>query len=612
MKRRDLLSNSVAAFVSGCLPAIAQTPLKRVAIVIGVDKCKDESFPTLSGASAGALEIKDWLEREKYDSVVSFVDEGGINAVRIGDISKAIKEFVGKDTVEQLVIYFAGHGFYQGDEEVWMLSESPETPYEAIGLNSTARLAKRSGIRHITIISDACRSPAKTLSLQNVTPIPVFPNRESPAAPGKIDKFFATQTGTAAAEAKIGESLKYQGLFTKTFLAAFRSPIPDMVKTFPDGTKVVPNRRLENFLTSEVPKLAQSIDFNLKQTPECDVPSEDDFYIARVAPGATISGETIEPKIPSRNDINSSEFGKQFTKLGTQIPNFVSDLAQVNIDKAVKSTGFETIKQEVIDSFDAAKIWRQFGNASTGFVIVRKRVLEVAVHPGNRATLNTVGDQTLVFIEIGNGKTACSVAVRFDDGTGTVLAALKDYVGTVATSTVAVTNVGYDPEYAVGEPEVYIAGLRATTAAAFKSGVLRFQGSQKEREQQAEQFGDIARRGKSIDPSLGVYAAYAFDEASLPEKVSSVRLYMADGLRADIFDVAMLDGKWAANGAAPKDIVPFCPVLGIGWSYLNSSNVELPEVVSNAKRYLMSSPWTAFEKEGMDLLITALREGILS
>ena len=370
----------------------------------------------------------------------------------------------------------------------------------------------------------------------------------------------------------------------------------------------MPNRRLENFLTSEVPKLAQSIDFNLKQTPECDVPSEDDFYIARVAAGAAISGEAIEPKIPSRNDINSSEFAK----LGIQIPNFISDLAQVNIDKAVKSTGFETIRQKVINSFDAAKIWRQFGNASTGFVIVGKRVLEVAVHPENRATLNMAGDQNVIFIEIGKEGTACSVAVRFDDGTGTVLAALKDYVGTVATSPVAVTNVGYDPEFAIGEPEDYIAGLRATTAAAFKSGVLRFQGSQKERQQQAEQFGDITRRGKSLDPSLGVYAAYAFDEASLPEKVSSVRSYMADGLRADIFDVAMLDGNRAANGAAQKDIVPFCPVLGIGWSYLNSSNVKLPKVVSDAKRYLKSSPWTAFEKEGMDLLIAALREGALS
>jgi hypothetical protein len=87
---------------------------------------------------------------------------------------------------------------------------------------------------------------------------------------------------------------------------------------------------------------------------------------------------------------------------------------------------------------------------------------------------------------------------------------------------------------------------------------------------------------------------------------------MAGDLQADIFDVAMLDGKRAANGAAQKDVVPFCPVLGIGWSYLNSSNAELPEVVTSAKRYLMSSPWTAFEKEGMDLLIAALREGFLS
>lgn len=605
MKRRALLHSGIAALALGCLPGRGQALPKRAAIVIGVDKCKADGFATLDGASSGAYEVQKWLESEKYDRVISFLDEHGSKPVRFEDISEAIDALVDKAIYAQLVIYFAGHGFYKGDEEVWMLSECPDKAHEAIGLNSTVRLAKRSGIHNITIISDACRSPANTVALQEVSPDPLFPNKGAAVAPGKIDRFFATQTGAAASEASIQENLKTQGLFTEAFLAAFTNPVTDMVKTLDDGTKVVPNRRLEKFLISEVQKLAQKVDFNLKQIPECDVPSDDDFYIARVKSGSPIVNRMIKQTIPSWNDINSSEFHK----LGFDLPSSVGRLTQATLDQAAKSTGFTTTVQEVKSSLRLSNVWRQVGTAGTGFVIVGKRVERLAVNPRNRATLRDIDGQAVIVVDLGNDDAACSVAVTFEDHTGTILPALKHFVGTVTTSTDAVASISYDPEYAVGDADDHIARLRATAAAAYKSGVLRFQGVESERQKQAEQFGNTVRMGKGIDPSLGLYAAYAYDEANLPKQVSSVRSLMARELDTDLFDVAMLDQE-GALGSRP--IVPFCPVLGIGWSYLSSSNIEMPKIVNDGRRHLISSPWTAFNNEGMKILMAALEDGTLS
>src|SRR3954467_2781397 len=50
----------------------------------------------------------------------------------------------------------------------------------------------------------------------------------------------------------------------------------------------------------------------------------------------------------------------------------------------------------------------------------------------------------------------------------------------------------------------------------------------------------VNRIGKDTDPSLGLYAAYAYSQADLIDGVRSVRDLMLGSLQADLFDVAML------------------------------------------------------------------------
>ena len=238
-------------------------------------------------------------------------------------------------------------------------------------------------------------------------------------------------------------------------------------------------------------------------------------------------------------------------------------------------------------------------------------VAEIAVSHGIVATLKPLDQNGIITLAFNNNASGCNVAIRFANGTGTVLAGLRNHVGTVSTSDQAITNVSYDANYEVGQAEPMLQRLRATSAAAFQSGVLRFSGTQSVRQRQAEFFGDSVRMGKSADPTLGIYAAYAYDEASLPEKVKSVNGYMRGDLQVELFDVAMLAGE-AFNGVEGKPkVVPCCPMLNVGWSFLPSSRVKLWPTVAEAQAFLIPSPWTLFKKEGMDILMPAIASGKL-
>ena len=115
---------------------------------------------------------------------------------------------------------------------------------------------------------------------------------------------------------------------------------------------------------------------------------------------------------------------------------------------------------------------------------------------------------------------------------------------------------------------------------------------------------------KGIDPTLGIYAAYAYADAGLLNQVQSVMSYMKDDLRVDLFDVAMLSG--ALSGRPPGDPngpVPFVPMLSQGWALLRVKNARLPDSVVSAQDHLRPGLWTTLGRDGMRVVESALREG---
>jgi len=231
--------------------------------VIGVDKAGD--LPKLHGAASGARQVSDWLRGEGFN-VTLFADGDG--SVRVNDVYDAVAAIVNRGTTEQLVVYFAGHGFISNYSEFWMLSNAPGNPNEAVSMRESIELAKASAIPNVVFISDACRSRADSIGTERVRGSLIFPNRSlNPSSVADVDVFLATLVGDSAFEVPVSTSApEYEGIYTRAFLGAFIEPDNSMVRTV-NGLLVVPNNHMKAYLEREVRRRAEAVSIQLRQVP---------------------------------------------------------------------------------------------------------------------------------------------------------------------------------------------------------------------------------------------------------------------------------------------------------------------------------------------------------
>ena len=583
-------------------------PKVRAAVVIGVDKAGN--LPVLRGAASGAQMVASWLAAEGFE-VTLFVDDG--KPVRADQIFEAVAELVGRGTLEQLVVYFSGHGFLNGYSEHWMLSRAPDNPNEAVSLVESVVLAKESAIPNVVFISDACRSTPDSLRAGRVRGSLIFPNRGvSRGARTDVDLFLAALPGDPAFEVPVAESTaSFEGIYTASFLDAFKHPDDAMVRIM-NGVPVVPNNRLRPYLEREVPKRAQANSIKLNQNPDTQVMSGETSYIARVAVSAPTPPPSSQPG-PTVVDVA----GVELARLGANVLD--ADFGRAHpeaITRVAAETGFTAAKSTIVDAPGVIHFETQ-----TGFSVSGARVVLAATNPKMRTKVLTQGgdarEPALVRVEPGDQR-AGSVALQFADGSGTVIAAFEGYIGTVVVDGQGVSNVSYVPSRNNWRWSDYqhtlkhLTELQAVVATAARFGVFRIEGERETRTKRARQLADRIRILKGIDPTLGLYAAYAYADADLIDQVRSVRSFMREDLRADLFDVAMLSG--ILSGRPPNDgdrPVPFCPMLSQGWSLLRVKDVRLQPEVDAARDHLRPALWTTFDREGMQILLGALQEGRL-
>ncbi len=602
MKRRVFLSAGLVV-ASGFYPfqLLAQNAANRAAVIIGVDKSGD--LPRLSAASSGARQFAAWLSAEGFD--VRLIEDSH-SPVTAHDVFEAINLFVQRGNVDQLVVYFSGHGFLVGQTEMWMFSDAPGNPNEGASLFESVEYAKDSGIPNVVFISDACRSRSNDAVISRVRGQVVFPSSGSATFRSKIDKFYAARPGNPAFELPIAESAgRFEGIYTSVFMQAFKKPDPTMVKVLPDGIKVVPNRMLSDYLVREVEKRVQAVAIGKNQTPDAEVLSDDTAYIARIAPDSAL---LLPAGTEDTGDITTSS-----TTAISRESIAPAELSQATVQFVAKGEEFVESKMQVLAAVTVPS--QILAEIASGFVISGRDVASVHVNPRNTVKISKSNGATIVSVDFDRDP-GCSVAVRFADGTGTVLGAIREFVGTVTVANGGVNNVSYDParenwrfaEYEHSKKR--LADLRSTVAALALNGVFRIEGSGDEKDKSAESIANKIRMMKGYDPTLGIYAAYAYDEAELEDKANSVFSFMRDDLNVPIFDVAVLARKklkWSQDD--PDYPVPCCPMLTQGWNYLRVRGVNHPRAVDAAHDHLLPALWTTFDREGVDILVAALESG---
>jgi hypothetical protein len=579
--------------------------MARAAIVIGVNKTT--SLTELKGAVLDANRFSEWINKQGFETK-KFIDEPG-RKVTFSEIFDQIKAIVEARTYTQLVIYFAGHGFQNGGSEVWLLSGAPGNAREAIGLEASILAARESGIASVVIISDACRSIPATLQDNRVDGGPIFPNvpLDRTTRP-EVDRFFATLPSlVAVAAADANDDARRNGVFTTGFLRAYRNTAAQFVlKLTENGSsvEVVTNRNLKKLLQIPVEDAAHAVAPKAGQLPDAIIES-DNAYVGRVERsvttlrgGAERPERAVRPSAVSVAAVAQEAIADAARPAGT--PGAPTSAEGQAIDELV---GLSKTIDQYADPLQVDRFESETGFSVTGASVAGAWSPSFRIEKLDGQTLRLWAEQD---------QPAGSVLVRFSDGTGTIVAGLHGYIGHILVDNGVVANVNFVPatnnrrwpewRHQIRKME----RLRAAVAAAAGLGVFRV-----ERED-AEGFADRIRELKGADPTLGLYAAYAYSSAGLGEKVESVREFMYYDLSAELFDIAMLARRnVVASECKPHIVVPVCPMLRQGWSLVGVRKANLSHLMREARQWLRPGLWTTFASEGMALLIEAAENGRL-
>ena len=236
----------------------------------------------------------------------------------------------------------------------------------------------------------------------------------------------------------------------------------------------------------------------------------------------------------------------------------------------------------------------------SGFVVANANVRSVAGTEGSKVKHS---GPNMLRVDV-PARQGASVLIQFEDGSGTVVAGLDGFVGTIVVDRGGVVSVNYTPSKKGGRwggdesDQRRLDQLRANAAAATRSGSFRV-----ETPEQATQLADAIRAYKSVDPTLGMYAAYAYEQAGQLSSIQSVAKLMLEELGVSLFDVAMLAYRDLAVASGRVSVAPFCPMLSKGWNYVGVSGATMPEPILNAGKQLREALWTTFESNAIDLLL---------
>lgn len=573
--------------------------LRKAAVVIGVDKPGD--YPPLKSAASGAEEVANWLKSQGYH-VTCLTDEK--EPVTAQDAKEAIRNYVTPSPrYHMLVVYFSGHGEYHTRADHWLFSRAPTDTDDAINLEGAMDLAKYSGIPNVVFISDACRSLPHTLSGALMKGIDAFPNYDVPTV-SKIDYFKATSESLPAFEGEIDG--KIQGFLTYALKSAFNSPLDEMVSEVQeDGVtfKVVPNRKLEQFLQATINDIIATKRGVSFQRLDVNVPSADDVYISRVIgpiTGVAVTPESIVSPPPmsygytTTRSLRRGEFRAEVKIQGEddwlQSARMLSArLPDVNIEHFESQCGFTLHGAQVVRAVctrgatNARIELLAEGNGTTGAAVLRLWDVDPAV----------------------------TVVVEFTNGKCCILPALAGYIGHALYEGEGLANVSFVPSSNHGRYRMYelhkekIDHLRAKVALAVIQNAFKVSS-----EREAITLADEIRTEKAIDPTLGLYAAHAFSQAGNDKLVMDVLYFMKDDLRADLFDVQLLASR-SLHAVDDRYTVPFCPILTQTWNLLRPRGITLPTVLTQAMPYLCDSLWTTFQPDVTQNLIHLIETGEL-
>lgn len=602
--------------------------MQRAAVLIGVSRTG--GLDPLQAVESGVGIMERWARAQGLadDAVIRLTDNGAetVTAKRIKD---AVKQLCDRANVEQLILYFAGHGVNLRFGEYWLLSHAPDDTQEAVNLAGSVELARHCGIAHVIVISDACRTSASGIGAQNVTGSEVFPNVRNPGAEYPVDIFFAATLGHESFEVKDpgAASANYRAVFTESLVAALSGQYPELLEwsgESDDEFALVRPRPLKRFLRRDVQQRLRDahVAVTVFQEPDARITSDDDAWISRLPAGPGIRrpaptdlsmpGEAgSEGEVSGRVDGTWSEAEPEHH--GDTLRETSQKLLHVSLGVAPPSMPGAEAGAEMPPEFAAIKQIQARADTSgaadeAGFIV---RGAKVVGAESWRASVAPTSSEYVAVNDI-QGR-AADILLTFDSGSSVVLPAIRDFVGVLTFAEGELLDVALSPtpgsarihDYEVVEAD--LRGLRAVIAASARLGVFRLEG------EEPDVLAHQMRVAEGLDPTLALYASYAYKDLGLHGRIRQVHDQLELGLGIALFDVAMLSG--ALDDSSPQldsNVFPSTPLLSQGWATLRARKVRLHPAYDGIEAHLLPSLWTLLDGQGAAAARSALQSPVFN
>lgn len=593
--------------------------MERAVVCLGVRRSGD--LPVLNGVLPAVASVRDWALAQGIppDRVLTLTDEHAPLSPQ--PIKDAIRRLVELAVIEQLIVYFAGHGVNNRYNEYWLLSDAPADPQAAVSLSTSVDLARYAGIPHIVFISDACRTAPEAITAQYVSGSDIFPNVPPSGVEADVDMFFATTLGRPAHEARDprASASRYTALYTEAMIDALtgrREEIIELEGTPPQG--LIRPRALKKCLMEPLRAPGEAGGTPLGQTPDARITSGSSAWVSRLAPKT--SGAPTPPVPPPTSPMAPpapeymSEQGAAALLLDVALHPERRYLIDPLTPLKLATSGESEVYGRILERsapLDPTPLGSRCGFRIRGgrCIDVRADLFGAAILPAHghgRAQDGTSSADQVVAIEVTPGRAdpVDDVLLTFAEGTSALLPAIPEFVATVTLEDGNVVDVSYEPSedgrlwHTYADRLDELRQLRAVTSTAAYLGVFHPEG---------ENLETLARQmqvAKGVDPTMAIYAAYAYRAAGRRADIEDMADHFVHDRGFDFFDVTMLARSPSSEPGFPADhpLAPPFPLLSQGWVLMRSHAIDVPGIVSELERHLHQSLWTTFDPAGLDLV----------
>jgi hypothetical protein len=365
----------------------------------------------------------------------------------------------------------------------------------------------------------------------------------------------------------------------------------------PPPQAVITSRRLKSYLESRVPVVAGAINIQLRQQPEVRVETALPKYFG-IAPPRPVVELDITVKGPFRK--LDPGYGKNSTRI---IDEAVAGRRQAQ-EQEREYQEIERFAREVAKLQGARG--RTHFETRTGFTVIGAGLQQATAQDWD-AGLPFVDEQDAQTFHVrltarsNMVNSSASVLLEFDNGGGILLAILPDFIGTVVVEENRVLSVNYVPSDNSPRYASYLARAPQLEAMKAKAAVASRQGQFTINVEEAALLADQMRQFKSIDPTMGLYAAYSYAQGGKYKEVANVLYYLSQEHDLPVvFDVAMLAARYQEQHTVR--IAPFAPMLSQGWSVLLPDHPMHRPMHDQLRVHLVPSLWTTYTARGVEII----------